>query len=62
MPTRRGAERVPKDLRIHMRMRIDKPRRNNVTFRVNYLAGIGAQPSDCTDPTTGNAHIAAKAR
>src|ERR1700687_1143832 len=59
MPARTGAERVPEDLRIHVRMPIDEAWRDHMTLGVDDFAGRIANLADGHDPAGRDANIGA---
>ncbi len=57
VPARAGAVRVPEDLRIHMGMAVDEPRRHNMALGVDLGRSPLGDPADFGDPVPGHGHV-----
>ena len=61
MPARAGAERIPEDLRVHVRMPVDEARRNHRTLGVDDFFGGFIQLANGGNLAAGDSHVGAKA-
>src|SRR6266566_2487837 len=57
MPARAGAKRIPEDLGIHMRMRVDEARRNHMAVGIDYLARGLVHFPDGGDSSVDDPHV-----
>ena len=60
MPARAGAERIPEHLRVHMRVTVDKTRRNHRTLGVDDFLRRLIQFADSGNLAGSDTHVGAK--
>src|SRR5262249_4272210 len=59
MPARRGPERIPEDLRVHVGVAVDETGSDHVVFGVDHLARPLADPPDRGDAAVLHADVGA---
>ena len=62
VPARAGAERIPKDLRVHVRVPVDETGRHRLAVRVDHLARALADAADRRDAAVPHADVGGESR
>src|SRR5262249_55535498 len=62
VPAGAGAERIPRDLRVHVGVAVDEAWRHDMMARIDFLAPALADVPDARDPVTADSDIGAVPR